>query len=109
MSGKFFCLRCGGTFDNDSEQNENHFCNPIFKMVGGTLNEELSVATGIKRHRWRRMIDKFFQLDIGWWLSFLGLIMMNSILISHCNLSFKVTLLESFCLGLAIPRLLNKD
>lgn len=54
-----------------------------------------------------KLIDKILSLDITWGLAFMGLVVMNCVLIRHINLTFTECLIESFSLGFAIPRLLK--
>lgn len=61
----------------------------------------------IKRMRKRGFKDKILSLDIGFGLAFMGLVIVNCILVRHINLSFSQSIIESFSLGFALPRLLK--
>ena len=104
---KFFCLSCRNHFDSNPVEIPGHVCSPMFTMVEGNLTVELSLALNMKPTRWGRFCARLWSLDISWGLAFMGLVVMNCVLIRHIDLTFTEALLESFALGFAIPRLLK--
>lgn len=108
MSKRFLCLWCNGSFDSEEQMiKHTHPCPPEFRMINGTITVELSEAIQMKRTRWGRFLDQLFLMDIGWGLAFMGLVVMNCVLMRHINLTFTESLIESLSLGFAIPRLLK--
>ncbi len=101
---EFHCLCCGMNFDN-TEDASKHPCNSSFMMKDGVISIEMSKFTGLKQTRWVRFKDKLFSLDISFGLAFMGLVVMNCVLIRHINLTFTESFLESLSLGFVIPRL----
>ena len=105
---RFLCLWCKGTFDCEKElMSHDHPCDPRFRMIDGTITVELSEAINMKCTRWGRFVDAILSVDIGFGLAFMGLVLMNCVLIRHIDLTFTESLIESLSLGFAIPRLLK--
>lgn len=108
MAKRFLCLWCNGNFDSEEQMiKHTHPCPPEFRMINGTITVELSEAIKMKRTRWGRFKDRFWELDWTWCLAFTGLVVMNAILVPHVGLTFKELIGESLALGFAIPRLLK--
>lgn len=103
---EFHCLCCSANFDNAQAARE-HPCKQSFMMKNGVISVEMSNFTGLKRIRWGRFVDKLLSMDIAFGLAFMGLVVMNCVLIRHINLTFTESLIESLSLGFAIPRLLK--
>lgn len=103
---EFFCLCCKARFDSDEDFNK-HGCNPMFKMARGIITVELSEIIQLKRTRWGRFCEKFWSIDWGWGLAFMGLLIMNMVLTRHMNLTFSEAIVEGLALGFAIPRLIK--
>ena len=103
---EFHCLCCSMNFVEEQAANA-HPCNSSFMMKNGVISVDISKFTGLKRTRWGRFFDKFWEIDWGWCLAFTGLVVMNAILLPHVHLTLGETILESLALGFAIPRLLK--
>lgn len=103
---EFFCLACKTRFENEMQCND-HGCFHGFMMIDGKLSIELSDVLKLKRTRWRRFCDKFWSIDWSWGLAFSGVVVINMVLLPHFHLSFGETIIESFALGLALPRLIK--
>jgi hypothetical protein len=88
----YFCMQCVNA-STSPEKVEHKDCLSPFKLV------EATVTFDLKRTRWGKFVHWFGSLDISYWLSFMGGVILNSILVPHLNLSFSVSLLESFCVG----------
>ncbi len=86
-----FCLHCDVVMQHECEMTHNRL-----ELVE------------LKRTRWGRFLDKFWSIDWSWCLAFMGLAVMNAILIPHIGLTFKESLGESLALGFAIPRLIKE-
>ena len=107
MRKRIFCLSCRCRFESDKAFSE-HPCSPIFAMYpDDELSREIKKAAQFKPSRLARFIDKLLSLDISFGLAFMGLVVMNCVLIWHINLTFTESLIESLSLGFAIPRLLK--
>jgi hypothetical protein len=97
VSKTFFCMECKtGPFSVDEIL--QHGCLPPFKVLE-------SIITCTKKPL-RRFIDWLLQ-DITYGLAFMGGVIINAILIPHFHLSLGQSLLESFCLGFLLIRLLK--
>ena len=96
----FFCLKCNNFAFSEKEIAHQHCAIPI-KLA------EIMVNFKLKHTRWRRFVDKFLSIQWSHFLAFTGAIIINVILLPHFQLSFKESLLESFCLGLVLTRLLK--
>ena len=103
---EFHCLCCSAHFD-DAQSASEHPCKQSFMMKNGVISIEMSKFTGLKRTRWGRFVDRLLSMDIGWGLAFMGLVVMNCVLVRHIDLTFAESLIESLSLGFAIPRLLK--
>lgn len=103
---EFCCLCCDDHFIN-AEDASQHKCIPGFMMKNGVISIELSQVTGLKRTRWGRFQDKLLSIDIGWCLAFMGLVVMNCVLVRHINMTLTECFIESLSLGFVIPRLLK--
>lgn len=108
MVNEFVCLACSARFDNEADfYSHINPCNPVFKMTNGTITVELSEAIQMKRTRWGRFVHRFWELDFGFGLAFMGLVVMNVVLMHHLNLTFGEGIIEGLAFGFAIPRLLK--
>lgn len=103
---EYHCLCCDANFDNEDDALK-HPCNKAFRMKNGVISIEMSKFTGLKRTRWGRFVDRVLELDIAWGLAFMGIVVMNCVLIRHINLTPTEAIIESLSLGFAIPRLLK--
>ena len=102
----YSCLCCGAHFNNEDDACK-HPCSKAFRIKNGIISIEMSQVTGLKQTRWGRFKDRLFSLDISWGLAFMGLVVMNCVLIRHIDLTFTESFIESLSLGFAIPRLLK--
>ncbi len=108
MSKRFLCLWCNGNFDTEEQMMKHtHPCPPEFRMINGTITVELSEAIKMKRTRWGRFKDRFFELDFGFGFAFMGLVVMNYFFTRQMNLTFIECVIEGLAWGFAIPRLLK--
>lgn len=108
MGKRFFCLWCKGSFESEQDiMAHTHPCDPMFKMMNGTITVELSETIKMKRTRWGRFMDKIFSWDISFGLAFMGLVIVNAIVMTKLGLNFKLSLVEGLAFGFAIPRLLK--
>ena len=88
----YFCMQCVNA-GVSPEKVEHKDCSPPFKLVQATVTFDL------KRTRWGRFTHWFWSLDISYWLSFMGGVILNTILVPNLNLSFHASVLEAFCVG----------
>ncbi len=104
MNNYSYCLWCKGKFENEKEMlNHVSSCTQVSKVTTGTIDVDLIECTEFKPPKSRIFSD----VDWSYVLSIIGIVVMNTILTLHINLSLWEGILESFSLGFVIPRLLK--
>lgn len=96
----FFCLNCNASaFSKEKIIHED--CDVPSYII------QAEVIFTMNRTRWRRFLDWFFSHDLSLGLAILGIVVVNTVLVTHLHLSVKECLIEGLGLGFAIPRLLK--
>jgi len=97
----YFCLTCneGGLFPQKITHTAE--CKAPYPIV------EANVTFKAKRKGWNKFLHWFFSQNWSYGLSFMGGVIINSLLVPHFNLSFPASLLESFAVGCLLIGLLR--
>jgi hypothetical protein len=96
----YFCLGCNKA-SLVKEEIADHGCDQKYALQG-------TIAV-VKQIPWRRFIDFLIRCDFYYGLAFTGGVIINALLLPHFNLSFKLQLLESLCVGFVLIRLLREQ
>jgi hypothetical protein len=100
-----YCSKCNKVnFINDKFT----ICNCPSEFISeGIFTITRSNSIGLKKTKFSNIMGFLIYVDISFWLSFIGLLMVNIILVNHFNLSFIERLLEGFGVGLMGANLLK--
>lgn len=96
-----FCNNCKSPVFGGAPGNTCPFC---FSDTVEFITIELKKT---KLTRWQKFCDWFWDLDISYFLSITGLLLVNSIFLHHFKFQIWESLPEAFGLGLAIDRILK--